>query len=171
MRLVALDPGKTTGIAVYVDKEGFAPQWRFFQFGPGNPDEQAATPHEVDYHYELAKFLDAIRPEVVVCERFTYQRRELDEGVSLNMDALEYIGVAKAWCQANRVPLVLNTTGSRMWWSDEKLEKLVAKDVFPKHILQHKWRHACDALRHALVHMQFKMDNNTWLMMLKPEPN
>jgi hypothetical protein len=144
MRIIALDPGGTTGYAVF----DWAPGYGLGTYGHIGPEE---------HHYKLDQFLieneKGLQPHqapetdaIIVCENFVHSNNEFAELVSC-----EYIGVVKRYCQDSNVRLVLQSPSikpgknknSKGWATDAKLIKL---GIFlePKT----KWMHANDAMRH-----------------------
>lgn len=125
--IVALDPGGTTGVTV-LDEVGDA--WTM-QLGPE------------DHHLELYKLLTSWEPDVVVCESFMYRQNDRT-GIKLN--SVEYIGVAKLWCQTNNKKFVLQTPAqAKGFVTDEKLKLL--------NFFARAQRHANDATRHLVYYV------------------
>src|SRR3990172_880913 len=116
MRIVALDPGGTTGIAYF---DTAREQW--------NRRELTS-----DHHMDLYDILYLYNPDVVIYERLNYQRRGVTNGIALRLDSVEYIGViklAKQLAQAGRAAwtdfiLVDQQPSVRTWWNDERLKAL-----------------------------------------------
>jgi len=138
-RIISLDPGGSTGWAMR-DKDGG------ISHGTFGPEE---------HHVELWSFLDFNTPAVIVCERFVYQRRELDKGVSLRLDSMEYIGLVKLFLglrMSTQGELVLQTPSqAKHMWSDENLKRLG---------LWGKTPHSRDALRHLLYYLCVNADES-----------
>lgn len=150
MKILALDPGGSTGYAQY-DSERRS--WL-----------QGTLRGE--HHIALMNLLMSDNWDVVIYERFLYQRRELDAGVSLVLDSVEYIGVIKLYHQSITaahgmvekssdsglhlvqftVPeLVMQAPSSMQLWDDRKLKAagLYTTDS----------PHARDATRHLLYYL------------------
>lgn len=155
MRVLALDPGGTTGWAYYdseEDNEGSAgSEWQRGHL-VGNP-----------HHHALWELLCTMQPEVLIYERFMYQRRELDKGVSLNTDAHEYIGICKLFIGVgNLVPctLVEQSPHQRKIWTDDKLKALGL------------WipglSHAMDATRHLFYYLVVTLGKRELIEGLRP---
>src|SRR4051812_12177127 len=133
MKVLALDPGGTTGWAHY---DAITSVW--------TRDQIVGKEH----HHQLWELLCTWQPDVLIYERFMYQRRELDKGVSLNTDAHEYIGVAKLWVgtgNLQEVQLIVQSPHQRKIWTDDKLKGLGL------------WipglSHAMDATRHLFYYL------------------
>lgn len=153
MKILALDPGGTTGCCVYDDSvpEGVN-KFAMFQIGPG--------PH----HLALWDLLRSDQWDTVIYEAFTYQRRELDKGVSLVLDSKEYIGVIKLWSEYQVVPkakLIEHPTSfMSLFKDDDKLKKM---GLYTPNAV-----HANDATRHLMHHLVVKLGQKHYLQVLKP---
>lgn len=122
--VIALDPGTTTGIAVYWEK---IDEWGQFEYGP--------EPH----HIKLEALLIATRPDVLITESFIFQpsRRKIV------LDSVEYIGVAKLYCGHAGKELVQQTASQgKAFWSDQKIKQIG--------LWLPNQGHAMDATRHLL---------------------
>lgn len=125
MRIIALDPGGTTGWCL-VNAKGL-----IIDYG------QLVDEH----HAKLYDLLTNEHPDTVICERFMHRQT-----LGVDQTALEYIGVAKLWCEIEQVPLVMQTAAqAKGFWTDTKL-----KDI---NLYKANKRHAMDAIRHALVYL------------------
>lgn len=143
--IVSLDPGGTTGVAI-MDNDGSI---RHHQIGPDK------------HHKTLWLFLINMAPDVLVCEQFNYQRRELDKGVSLVLVSKEYIGIAELYTQTYECQLVMqNASEAKDFCDDRKMEKWGLD-------LPHKERHAKDAYRHMIYYDIFRRQNKDWLHRLR----
>lgn len=148
MRVMAIDPGTTTGIAVYDDASG--QPWTRWELGP-------------DLHH--LDLLQALTFEhTVVYETFIYQRRELDKGVSLVLDSCEYIGVIKLHEQSTldvtlvpQSPAVGKGSGG-CFWDDQKLKRLG---------LWVSSEHERDATRHLLYYVTFTLQDRRFVSQLQ----
>jgi hypothetical protein len=83
VRILSIDPGGTTGYASLDESDVY----RVGMIGPG------------DHHARLWALLCAQDPDLLICEAFNYQRRELDKGVQLELVSKEYIGVCKLYVE------------------------------------------------------------------------
>lgn len=141
-RILALDPGGTTGWAAY--SALIIPG---IEFATISMSQRFTCGHITGdkHHVELENFLGSQRLAafVVVCETFD----DTASGHSVNLMAREYIGVVEKWCQENDVPLVMQRPGvAKPFTKDINLKRLgIWKGV--------KWKHAMDAYRHLLWHM------------------
>jgi hypothetical protein len=129
LKVVALDPGGTTGWA--------SAEWE--RFKPFNPDLRHYGPGS--HHGELAGALTNFKPDVVVCEDFRYRQQ-----ANAILVSVEYIGVVKLFVHTYRTTLLVMqgadvAHGSGVW-DDNKLKK--ASLWLPNR------RHAMDALIHLL---------------------
>jgi hypothetical protein len=144
-RILSLDPGGSTGWALYYDSLQGA--WNF-----GVIDDR-------DHHLTLWNLLHKTAPTLVLCEEFIYQRRELDKGVSLVLVSCEYIGIAKLYCDLKGVPFRLARLSEMKFWGDDKLKKL---GVYSSSV------HSRDATRHLLWHLAFQKGERSWVEALRP---
>lgn len=145
MRILALDPGGTTG-------------WAIYQHGMDWDRGQLTGQH----HDDLWQLIDTYYPDTLVYERFLYQRREVTKGVSLVLDSLEYIGVAKLWIQRNpkgRRLVEQTPHQGKHLWTDDKVKALgLWLPGLP---------HAMDATRHLLYFLAITQGESSWLEKLK----
>jgi len=137
-RVLALDPGGTTGWATYTtEAEGVKPYDRLdFTSGHLGPEK---------HHQALEVLLGNQRTTyfTVVCERFQDRVGEH----SINLMAREYIGVVERWCQENETQLVMQTPAyAKGFILDYNLKEAGLWDG-------PKWKHANDAKRHLLSYM------------------
>lgn len=147
MKLIAFDPGGTTGWCI-VD---------YTPLGAFSSERFTACGQLGDQHYvQLYDLLTVQRPNIIVCERFDYV------GGKTNVDlmAKEYIGVIELWVRKNsppRLPVVMQSRSLKDFWDNDKLKKLgLYKRGMP---------HANDAIRHTLVWLQTQYNPNfeTWV--------
>lgn len=136
-RILALDPGGTTGWTKCVPYPERPPVWSFGQLGPG------------DHHRELWDLLDHKmwlpgRGDIVICEGFDNRADPAAELVSL-----EYIGVVKHWSQSRNRALKADVrfplAAEKRFTDDRKLKALK--------IYQRGMRHANDASRHLVKYL------------------
>lgn len=135
MRIVSLDPGGTTGYAVWHDMND-VDDWNAGHIGPS------------EHHIELWGLLDRYSPNLVICEGFNYQRREVDRGVSLSLVSKEYIGITKMWCKMRKKEYLEPPPGqAKQLVSDNYL-----KSMSPSLFLPGK-KHANDAMRQLVYYL------------------
>jgi hypothetical protein len=133
-RIVALDPGGTTGWATWTD--GPQEEWSWGQIGPQ------------EHHKELNDFLGLQQTQdfILVCETFDFRQHD-NNRTKVNLISREYIGVAKLFAaERMSTPVVLQTPAqAKTFVTDEKLK---AMDLWvPGKV------HARDALRHLITYM------------------
>lgn len=143
MRVLALDPGGTTGWATYS-----------CLIIPGIPAATLYLTQKFDcghitgarHHQQLEDFLGNQRVQqfIVVCERFDERP---GKSFAVNPVALEYIGVVKRWCSENQVKLVMQMPSqAKGFTTDLNLKRL---EIWQGK----KWKHAMDAYRHLLWYL------------------
>ena len=135
--LIALDPGGTTGVALYdglgpIPSKGYEHRFRTLQIEGEN------------HHLPLWKLLTRTSPQVVICERFDSMPMQAMR--TINLDAREYIGVAKLYTQMlGRKFVPQQRSAAKGQWPDDKIKDL--------HLWQPNAPHAMDALRHLLYYL------------------
>ncbi len=151
MIVISIDPGGTTGVAICDFSVTERGEWEWMELTG-------------DHHMELWELLINHDPDVVVYERFNYQRRDITEGVSLVLDSVEYIGIIKlakrrcAYWGNTDFELVEQQPSVRTWWTNDRLRKLSL------------WRsseHERDATRHLLRYMTHVRGHREFLNLLK----
>lgn len=150
MRIIALDPGGTTGLAGI----GFGGKPFAIELGLD------------DHHYELLERLTYWDADIVIYE--TYHHMSVIQRDSVVIPA-EYIGVVKLYQQAaistlgrvNRIPKVVpQDRSAKVFWSNEKLRAIG---------LYFKGQpHANDAMRHLLYYISFVLNDYTYINQLRP---
>jgi hypothetical protein len=140
VRLLALDPGATTG-------------WALFQ--KGSPGERYTSGQvEQDKVWTLLNTAmfggrdlhDNIIDLTIICESF--QHRQLPK---VDYSPVEVIGVVKEWARQNNVEIVWQTPAQgKAFFTDNRLAAL---DLLKKP--KTTWRHANDAMRHILWYLGF----------------
>jgi len=139
-RVLALDPGGTTGWATYSAYRILSTDevwvysyetWTCGHLGPG------------DHHEELKQLLGLQRVQdyQIVCERFD----DRPGGTfSVNLKAKEYIGVVETYCKEERVALFRQMPATaKKFVKNINLQRLELWEGT-------KWKHAMDARRHLL---------------------
>lgn len=146
MKLIALDPGGTTGWATCrVDLTDAA-------FTASKPEYEWHCGHIEgdDHHDKLYQLLELQEDEhhcVVICESFEFRQFDKRDRHNINLMSREYIGVTKLFCQERTTTeLVMQTAATgKGFVKDENIKKLG---------LWHPgWKHAMDATRHLLYYM------------------
>ncbi len=133
--IMSFDPGYTTGIAIRDDNhllllqiKGLSPLWRE---------------------------LEVEDPDVIVYEKFFYQRRD-----KVDLRPVEAIGVIKLYAEQKQIPIAGQSPQmAKRFWTDAKVKKL---DLWVP-----GEPHAMDALRHLLYYEAFVLHDQTLLERLK----
>ena len=140
MVTVALDPGKTTGIAILVNEE-----------------EDPVIGHLYNLE-EVGMELETWKPDIIIYESF--QLRHHRRAVSL--EPVEVIGAIKYLAAINSIPLFAQTAAQgKKFWTNEKLNELT--------YYMPGYPHGMDALRHLLYYKTFTERSNYWLQKLNPD--
>ncbi len=138
---LALDPGVTTGWAYLVDGR---------VKGCGQLEQS-------DKLSRVFHLLTTFEPEVIVCETFTYQRRDK---VDLTPKMVE--GVIRLWAELEGAALFMQTPAmAKKFFSDNKLKALG--------LWRTNQRHAMDAMRHLMYYLVVTKGERQWLEPLRPE--
>lgn len=112
MRILSLDPGGKSGYVSCLHEDGHTSF-----FATGLLDKQ---PH----HATLWSLLTISSPDVLICERFNYQRRDLEDGVSLVLISREYIGICELYTQTHPFcTLVMQQPSCMQLFSDDMLRR------------------------------------------------
>ena len=141
MRILALDPGRTTGAAYF----------------PNDPSRlymvlQRQLPYS---HKAVSNHLRLVNPDIIVCESFVYQRRD-----KVDLSPVEMIGVVKLWCEQNETPYHEQTPSqAKKFWDDKKIKTCGL--WIPGN------PHAMDAARHLLYFMTFTLKDQRWMHLLQ----
>ena len=139
MRILALDPGRTTGVAYFPDADEFHV-------------EQRELPYS---HKALYNHLRLVNPDIIVCESFVYQRRD-----KVDLSPVEMIGVTKLYCERAGISYHEQTPSqAKTFWTDKKIKTCGL--WVPGN------PHAIDAARHLLYFMTFTIGDQRWMHMLQ----
>lgn len=140
MRVIAFDPGGTTGIAwESYDRLIFTDQLK-----------------DLDNIYNI---LDQNYPEYVVYERFDF--RYGGGRARVDLTAKEVIGVIKLWCIHNhKKPHEQTPSQAKKLWTDDKLRR---SDLWRPGM-----PHAMDATRHVLYFTTVWLGDRYWVERLGP---
>lgn len=132
MRVLAVDPGKTTGIAVW--NSGTFSAW--------------AEEYELALDFVASYIRDDYRPDVVVIEDFVITQRTTKMGTAnwRRGQELEFIGVARWWCKTTGVEFVLQTPSQAKSFSTD--QKLKTYGWWSKGV-----DHPRDATRHLMLYL------------------
>jgi hypothetical protein len=152
-KLIALDPGGSTGIAVWDPTKMVIPY------------TQTLGPHS--HHYELFVFLrestaltfDRTR---IICESFDYRKSD-EQREKIEYISAEYIGIVKLYTEMNNIPLITPSAAlGKGFWTNQKLKAIG---------MTWNTKHEADALRHLVRFVSFQAKDDVWLMKLKPSTN
>jgi hypothetical protein len=109
-----------------------------------------------EHHQTLYDMLVQASPDVVITESFTYRRQDY-----AILTSVEYIGVAKLYCQEREMPLVQQPpSAAKALWTNDKIKRLG--------LWRPNERHAMDALRHLLYYVTVTMKDNRFVIASRP---
>lgn len=106
-RIIALDPGGTTGVATFVFTGGYITSHADIDFS-------LFELREDNHHEHLYNDLDNFQPTRIVCESFEF-RQHIDKNkakMKVELISKEYIGVAELYAQQNVVPIHYQTASA-----------------------------------------------------------
>lgn len=135
-KLLAIDPGLKCGYAIFdTDPD------------PDDPPYEAAQCIDHQVHW----LLDAHKPDVVICERFSLRQVK-----PADLVPVEVIGVVKDWCYRTETELTMQTASqAKHFWTNPRLK---TQGIYLK-----GKPHANDAMRHLLYYILFTLKREDWL--------
>jgi len=144
VKLLALDPGGTTGWATFEleVREGIY----YWKGALKNHFECGQIGNNSNHHLKLWCFLHIQKPDRIICERFDNRDNEFAK-----IMAREYIGVVKLYCAITNCPVELPGSDRKEWTTNIKLSLL---GILATPITT--WRHANDASRHLVAWIAIK---------------
>jgi hypothetical protein len=142
MRLLGLDPGATTGWALFVKG---APTERY-RSGQINQDKVWELLETAKFNAEYRDDMTDVVDLTIICESF--QHRQLPK---VDLSPVEVIGVVKEWARQNQIEIVWQTPAQGKAFFDNN--RLAALDVLKRPATH--WRHANDAMRHIMWYLGF----------------
>jgi len=141
-RIVALDPGGTTGWAMWQDtsipNQADNGLWENFTCGQMETAKHHLRLHDWLEHLHTQKF-------TVVDERFEFRKGD-EHRAGINLISREYIGVAELFCQQRDVHHVMQQAASAKGFVTNDKLKVMGLYVPGK-------QHAMDAMRHLIYYM------------------
>jgi hypothetical protein len=141
-RILALDPGETTGFAVFdsLPKAGRRVDWvEIDQVKTGNPEEAVEA---------LVRLFDECRPDRVVYESYHVYDWKKEQHVWSPVFTVQVIGCIWTLCRLRKIPFSTQSAqNAKGFWTDDMLTKY--------HLYQRGLRHGRDATRHALHFLCF----------------
>jgi hypothetical protein len=172
--ILGLDPGGTTGYALYqaqtvTNPEGgvewFDERWTHGELGP--------LPHHDMLYDMLGQFQTT--NYIIVCESFEYRRNPRDsQRDNIVLDSKEYIGIVKLFQMQRMLPIdfhghgaqrvVFQTAaeGKAFWFPQKDPAKLKKIGLYQRGSM-----HMNDATAHLLHYLTFKLNRNDLLEKLK----
>lgn len=158
MKVLALDPGGTTGWAMYSCEEIVEPFNSTSEFY--NEKWVAGQLDRPGHHEQLYTLLELMHadPFHVVTESFEFRQRARN---GLVLISLEYIGVAELFCQQRQLQLKRQTASmAKGFVTDDKIKNMeLWKSGQP---------HAMDATRHLLYYLVNKCGRYDLLEKMSP---
>lgn len=141
MRILAIDPGVTTGLCFYYTELVRLERKQL----------------EPEHYSELFLELERFQPHVIICESFQNMSDLMQEDTT---KPLEYIGVVKLYHEIARCKLGMQTASAgKEFWTDEKLKAVG--------LYERGRPHSNDATRHFLYYWTFTLKKNDYLQLLR----
>lgn len=151
MRVLAVDPGPTTGFAFFKNDIFQTWQTRY-------PPSRAHSDLYNDIHIMLGDI------DIIIVEKFEFRKDK--ERDNINYVAAELVGVVKLYAQrSERIRLVEQSSsliGKTAFWSDDNQRVKRLRLYDPK-----ASPHGMDALRHLLYFLTFTCKDERWLEKLR----
>jgi hypothetical protein len=141
MKILAIDPGGTTGICVGTVDNNIAKVSARGQIAP-------------DHYVTLWRYIGSYDPDIVVCERFTNRAIK-----GADLGPCEVIGIVKLWCEQRSRALYWQGSDQMGFWDDTKLKAVGL--YLPGQ------RHASDATSHWLYHVTEQQACKNYLYKLR----
>jgi len=139
MHLLSLDPGNTTGWAVFN-----AERHELLQAGA---DKLTL--------YQLYKMIASTIPDEIVYESFRLYASKSDTMINNDFYPSQLIGVIKLYAEQFQVPIITQSAAKgKAIWKDDKLIKFG---------YSHNIIHARDAIRHGLTYLETHRTLEGWL--------
>ena len=137
LRIIALDPGGTTGWALADIEEG------------GHIEFKHDMLERMNHHKELHDTLESFEPDIIVCESFEYRNANRP---GLELISVEYIGVMKLFAETSGTPYVMQKAAQGK--IRDKPTAFVKPDNLKRLSLYHPNQvHAMDAYGHLLYYI------------------
>lgn len=143
MRLLAIDPGETTGYSIWEIPDDMYGR----PFHPyADMSQYLVTDGELSYHHGVEELIKSV--DIVVFEKFLLYAHKAKTQIGSEFITSQIIGIIKYICN----------THNRAWFSDTAQH---VKGYFTDNklqvagILKTKSRHSKDSIRHALYHINF----------------
>lgn len=141
-KIIAFDPGGTTGVAIATIRDDQVP-----------PKFSVNQLSQKEHHHQIEILLDAelrgITRKFVIYEAFEYRQ---NSRAGLVLDSREYIGIIKNWTQNNGVPVVSQSAAQGKGFVPDNVLKQL-------NLYTSAYRHANDAMRHLIY---FIVNNETF---------
>ena len=142
MRLLGLDPGATTGWALFTKG---APTERY-QSGQVSQEKVWQTLETAKFNAGESEGMYDSPDLTIICESFLH--RQLPK---IDYSPVEVIGVVKEWARQNNVEIVWQTPAQgKAFFNNDRREALGVLKKPATH-----WRHANDAMRHVMWYLGF----------------
>lgn len=163
LRILGIDPGVTTGLAslnhrILSAQEAVGQSSQHRHETTGWKRSQMKGEGDGSHHRALWAYLTESEPDIIVMERFEYQRRD-----KVILTSLEYIGIVRLYCEATGRPYKMQTPSqAKNLWTQDKMEALG--------LWLPSQPHAMDATRHVLYYVTVDLNDRSYINRLRPAP-
>lgn len=149
-RILAVDPGPTSGIALMHD-----------DIGPTSWIEHTTHKPPLLQLYTMISVL-ADTFDVLIIERFEFRKDDQRTREKIDFTAAEYVGVLKLWAaqHPDKTLVMQGASVAKGFWTNDKIKRVSLWN--PAAV-----PHGIDALRHLLYYVTFVMNDNRFLSMLR----
>lgn len=142
-RLVAFDPGGTTGYCI-------------FEYNPEDSDQRPRLVEsgQLDTWQGIRGILEGA-PDAVVCESFRVFAYAAKSMIGDEMITSQVIGAMRMICDDLNLSLIFQNPSEKMFFTNKRLREYGYIPAWIEKL--HDGRHALDAIRHALYFLHFKL--------------
>lgn len=139
-RLLALDPGETTGYAVFDAHRTKGIDW--FEIDQVITQDASMTVNNLSVLFEL------IKPDRVVYESYNIYSWKSEQHIWSSVFTLQVIGCIWTLCEQRRIPYSFQSAqNAKGFWDDDRLHDF--------NLYQRGLKHGRDATRHAMHYLCF----------------
>ena len=141
MRILGLDPGEVTGVAVFDMPEG--------QIRPRlDLSKYVLLASQCAFHFDFKALIDEYKPDVIVFEQFRLYPHKASVLAGSSLEPVQVIGILKYIAHEYSIPMFCTSAANaKKCYTDSKLKE------------HNLWvtgkQHTRDAIRHVLYYVDF----------------
>ena len=164
MKILAVDPGPTTGFAVYDDSTRKYSCWMEELFGVNSRLVENGA------HDHLWNVLSTVDFDILIVEKFEFRKDDVRTREKIDLRAAEFVGVCMLYAQQNpHVKLVMQGSnqacGTSSFWGDWKVGNQRLRTLGVWDSKAHP--HGIDALRHLMYYVTFTLNDKEMILKLR----